>query len=73
MIRLYRSATHVGQWLAYAPEIGWVAFPAKENGWQEWHPARGLDPVHLREVPLQSAANTGILEVLADGDFRHAA
>jgi hypothetical protein len=73
MIKLYRSATHVGQWLAYAPEIGWVVFPAREQGWEDWRPARGLDPVHLREVPLQLAANTGMLEALDHHHFRHAA
>jgi hypothetical protein len=60
MMKLYRSALHPGRWVAYAPGAGWVAFPAKENGWDERCPARGLDPVHLREVPLHVAAVTGI-------------
>ena len=62
MTRLYRSAIHPRHWVAYAPETGWVAFPNKDNGLEERHPARGLDPMHLREVPLQLAANTGILQ-----------
>ena len=60
MIKLYRSATHLNQWLACGQGIGWVVFPAIENGWAERRPARGLDPLHIREVPLRLAANTGI-------------
>ncbi len=62
MIRLYRSATHPRQWLAYVPGTGWLAFPNKEHGWLERKPARGLDPMHLREVPAQFATHTGIFE-----------
>lgn len=51
-MKLYQSAVHEGQWLAYVREIGWVVFPAQENGWEERRPARGIDPIHLREVPL---------------------
>ena len=59
-MKLYRSAVHSGQWLACGKEIGWVAFPASENGWEARRPARGIDPVHLREVPLHLAANAGL-------------
>ena len=59
-MKLYQSAVHQGQWLAYGNEIGWVVFPAQENGWEERRPARGIDPVHLREVSLHLAANAGI-------------
>jgi len=59
-MKLYRSAVHQGQWLAYGTEIGWVVFPAQENGWQERRAARGIDPVHLREVPLRLAAGAGL-------------
>lgn len=61
-MKLYRSAVHPGQWVAYGRETSWVVFPAQENGWEERRPARGIDPVHLREVPLHLAANTGISE-----------
>jgi hypothetical protein len=61
-MKLYRSAVHQGQWVAYGKEIGWVVFPARENGWQARQPARGVDPVHLRQVPLQLAANAGIMQ-----------
>ncbi len=59
MIKLYRSAIHPRHWVAYVPGTGWVFFPNKENGWAQRQPARGLDPVHLRQVPLHLAANTG--------------
>jgi hypothetical protein len=59
-MKLYRSAVHQGQWLAYGNEIGWVVFPACEGGWEERRPARGIDPVHLREVPLHLAAHAGM-------------
>ena len=59
-MKLYLSAVHPGQWLAYGKEIGWVAFPATENGWDSRRPARGIDPVHLREVPLHLAAKAGL-------------
>ena len=61
-MKLYRSAVHPGCWVAYVPQSGWLVFPARENGWQARRPARGLDPVHLRQVSLQLAAGTGILE-----------
>jgi hypothetical protein len=62
MIRLYKSALHPRHWVASVPGTGWVAFPARENGWSERHPARGLDPLYLREVPVDLAQNTGFLE-----------
>jgi hypothetical protein len=39
-----------------------MMFPAQENGWERRQPARGLDPMHVREVLLQMAANTGLIE-----------
>ncbi len=68
-MKLYRSAKHVGRWVAYVPGTGWLVFPARENGWEERAPARGLDPVHLREVPLSLANSTGILEAEDVGDL----
>jgi hypothetical protein len=59
-MKLYRSAVHEGQWLAYVREVGWVVFPAQENGWEVRRPARGIDPIHLREVPLSLAAKAGV-------------
>jgi hypothetical protein len=61
MIKLYRSSRHLEAWIAYGSEIGWVIFPDLENGWENRKRACGLDPVHLRQVPLSLAAKTGIL------------
>jgi hypothetical protein len=60
MIKLYRDAQHPNNWVAYVPNSGWVAFPAAENGWEQRAPARGLDPLFLREVPLQNAFAAGV-------------
>jgi len=35
-------------------------FPAEVDGWQKGQPARGFDPLELREVPLRLGFNTGI-------------
>lgn len=59
MSKLYRSAVHRDHWIAAVNGLGWVMFPIKENGWEERKPARGLDPLYLREVPVSSAANAG--------------
>ncbi len=48
-------------------------FPAQENGWEKRQPARGLDPMHVREVVLQLASNTGLLEALQQGHEQQAA
>jgi hypothetical protein len=72
-MKLYRSAQHPGHWVAYGPGLGWVVFPARENGWDERRPVRGLDPVHLREVPATLAARTGMALESPDYHFPHAA
>jgi hypothetical protein len=59
MIKLYKSLDHPNHWIACVTGTGWVAFPIAENGWSQRHPARGLDPLHLREVPLKSAEKSG--------------
>ena len=59
-VKLYRNAALPNCWVASTRQSGWVVFPARENGWEERKPARGLDPLFLREVPLEQAANTGI-------------
>ena len=69
MIKLYRSATHPKQWIAYVEGSGWVMFPARENGWESRQPARGLDPVYLRQVPVRMAESAGFPEP----EFRDAA
>jgi hypothetical protein len=60
MIKLYRDGQHPKSWVAYVPTVGWVAFPAAQNGWDMRTPARGLDPMFLREVPLQNGVAAGV-------------
>ena len=60
MIKLYTSMDHPRAWVAYLPDAGWVVFPDSENGWEHRKPVRGLDPIHLRQVPLSLAALTGV-------------
>lgn len=59
MIKLYKSLSHPNHWIACVAGTGWVAFPKIENGWTQRHPARGLDPLHLREVPVRMAEKAG--------------
>jgi hypothetical protein len=58
-MKLFRSATHETRWFAFGASIGWVTFPAEVDGWQKRQPASGIDPLHLREVPLRLGFNTG--------------
>jgi hypothetical protein len=60
MVKLYCSAIHPRRWVAQIQGEGWVVFPDKERGWFDRAPARGLDPMHLREVPVIWASKTGI-------------
>jgi hypothetical protein len=64
VVKLYRSSLHPGQWIAHIAGMGWWAFPAKPEGWADRKPARGVDPVHLRQAPLQMALNTGMPEAI---------
>ncbi len=59
MIKLYQSTIHRNHWIAHISGAGWVMFPARENGWEERQPARGLDPLYLREAPARLAADAG--------------
>ncbi len=59
MIKLYKSAIHRNSWVANIPGMGWVTFPARENGWEERQPARGLDPLYLRQVAPKLAQTAG--------------
>ncbi len=69
MIRLYISAVHPGQWLANVAGTGWVMFPARANGWEQRRPARGIDPVHLRQVPASRASGAGLPEAEYSPEF----
>ncbi len=59
-MKLYRSKHHPNRWYAYSDSTGWVMFPAATDGWSKRQPARGIDPIHVREVPLQLAFDAGI-------------
>jgi len=72
-VKIYRSAVHRDKWVAYSEATGWVIFPAKPNGWDERKPARGLDPVYLREVPIRMALETGVVAAAQSGDPARAA
>jgi len=58
-VKLYRSAKHENRWFAFGPGIGWLTFPSNVGGWQKRQPARGIDLLDLREVPLRLGFNTG--------------
>jgi hypothetical protein len=61
-MKLYSSKNHPEQWIAYVPGAGWFVFPHGDNGWEQRKPARGIDPIHLRQAPLSAAARTGLTE-----------
>jgi len=68
-MKLYRNNNYPTRWLAYSPETGWTMFPAELGGWAKRQLARGLDPIHLREVPCGLAFNTGIPGAPVDDAF----
>jgi hypothetical protein len=59
-MKLYRSSNYPTRWYAFSPETGWVMFPAEAGGWQKRQPARGVDPLYFRQVPLRMGFNTGL-------------
>jgi len=59
-MKLYRSTNYPSRWYAYGKETGWVMFPAVLDGWARRQPARGIDLIDVREVPLSLAAGTGL-------------
>ncbi|HEY1338177.1 MAG TPA: hypothetical protein VGF59_11740 [Bryobacteraceae bacterium] len=69
-MKLYRSKNYPSRWYAYSKSTGWVMFPAEPEGWQKRQPARGIDPIHIREVAIELALDTGIPVV---GNFQEAA
>ena len=58
--KLFQSTQFPESWIAKTPGGNWVCFPARQDGWLEQQPARGLDTIRLREVPLALALNTHI-------------
>ena len=73
MIKLYRSMDHPREWVAYVPDAGWLVFPNSENGWEQRKPIQGLDPIHLRQVPLSLAANAGLEPVPVQSVYKKVA
>ena len=59
-MRLYRNKNYPNRWYAFSAQTGWVMFPVAIDGWAKREPARGIDPIQFREVPLHLAVNTGI-------------
>jgi hypothetical protein len=59
-MKLYRSGNYPTRWYAYSASTGWVMFPAETDGWNKRQAARGIDPMYLREVPVQLAFGAGI-------------
>jgi hypothetical protein len=62
MVKLYRSAIHPHDWVAYREDTGWVMFPAQSGGWKHRRPATGLQVARLFQVPVWLSFNTGLLE-----------
>jgi hypothetical protein len=61
-MKLYRSKRYPTKWIAYSKTTGWVAFPAETDGWSRREPARGIDPIDIREVPVNLAAAANMPE-----------
>jgi len=59
-MKLYRSHQNPTRWYAHSQETGWVMFPAEIDGWERRQPARGIDPIDVREVPMSLATGTGM-------------
>jgi hypothetical protein len=59
-MKLYRSRQSPNKWFAYSKQTGWVMFPTEADGWGKREPARGIDPIDIREVPLTLALEAGI-------------
>lgn len=81
-MKLYRSKNYTNRWYAHSNSTGWVMFPAETGGWEKRQPARGIDPIDIREVRIELAFDAGIPGspsalpqpvVTADMDFSEAA
>ena len=59
-MKLYRSRNYPNRWFAFSPATGWVRFPAEADGWARREPARGIDPIDIREVPVELGAAAGV-------------
>ena len=59
-MKLYRSRNYPNRWYACSKSTGWIMFPAEAGGWNKRQPARGVDPIDIREVPLELAFSAGV-------------
>jgi hypothetical protein len=59
-MKLYKSRNYPNRWYAYNGSTGWVMFPAVADGWAKRQPARGIDPIDVREVPVELGFGAGI-------------
>ena len=59
-MKLFRSRKSPHRWYAHSAATGWVTFPVQSEGWAKRTPARGIDPIDIREVPLHLAYDCGI-------------
>ena len=69
-MKLYCSKNYPNRWYAYSKSTGWVMFPAESGGWAKRQPARGIDPIHIREVAIELAIETGFP---VEGSYQEAA
>ena len=72
-MKLYRSHSNPTRWYAFQPGTGWLMFPNQAGGWHKRQPARGLDPIDIREVPVAVAAETGIVDPIEEAVYPEAA
>jgi hypothetical protein len=73
MVKLYRSAGYLYDWVAYRDDLGWVLFPAEQGGWARRRPAPPLAVDQLSQVPVWLSFNTGLLEEIETRARRAAA
>ena len=59
-MKLYRASNYPSRWYSYSESTGWLMFPAETGGWSKRQPARGIDPMYLREVPVRLGFDAGI-------------
>jgi len=64
-MKLYRSRNYPNRWYAHSDPTGWVMFPVEAGGWEKRQPARGIDPIDIREVPVNLAVEAGMPASLA--------
>ena len=60
LMKLYKSKNYPNRWYAHSTSTGWVMFPAEAGGWEKRQPARGIDPIDVREVPAELGFDAGI-------------